>query len=518
MSIESKEPSESVDLSTAPTPAKKQKRLLKKAEKFKKVNTAPKKSSGWGRMRRKGISTFYTDPKKGADRLLYLVTKYKQRHNWSHKQVLGYAHPKIKDEETKVEKDLVLTYATRGYQRFNKIAESYRGKNGISPEISKVIGYIDALEDVSKLKPETEGDEEKLLGKMKVFGVRTQHEEFSHVPYGSMEPPSNPEGRRSAFQIVREHIPTGFLKSVKVWEALLEDMPMTALIRNLGKMSSLGMFGNDNATTNKNVKIVKDALENPIRLRKAKVHPIKVLIAMKQYSTGSGDKGGLAWQVNEEINKCLDKAFYLSFTDPAVKDAFKTDKNYMLCLDVSGSMTWQGCYGCDHITPAMASIAMAMVTWNIEDKCDIMAFGGKFESLENRLKKTMSIDEAMRSTSGLNFGATDCSLPMIYALEKKKDVDVFIVYTDSDTWAGRVHPPVALRKYNQDMGKSSKLIVCAMQSNGFTIADPNDPNMMDMCGFDTSVPDIIAEFAKGSLSSKCDVCEDCKIVKIKMET
>lgn len=34
-------------------------------------------------------------------------------------------------------------------------------------------------------------------------------------------------------------------------------------------------------------------------------------------------------------------------------------------------------------------------------------------------------------------GGTDCAQPMIYAKKKKLEVDVFIVYTDCETWAGR---------------------------------------------------------------------------------
>jgi 60 kDa SS-A/Ro ribonucleoprotein len=34
-------------------------------------------------------------------------------------------------------------------------------------------------------------------------------------------------------------------------------------------------------------------------------------------------------------------------------------------------------------------------------------------------------------------------------------------------------------------------------SNGFSIADPNDAGMMDVVGFDTNVPQLMADFAKG---------------------
>ena len=37
-------------------------------------------------------------------------------------------------------------------------------------------------------------------------------------------------------------------------------------------------------------------------------------------------------------------------------------------------------------------------------------------------------------------GGTDCAQPMLYAKNKKLDVDVFIVYTDNETWAGEQYP------------------------------------------------------------------------------
>ena len=101
----------------------------------------------------------------------------------------------------------------------------------------------------------------------------------------------------------------------------------------------------------------------------------------------------------------------------------------------------------------------------------------------------------------IRFGRTDCSLPMMHALENNLDVDVFIVYTDSDTWAGHIHPSEALVQYRKKMNKPhAKLLVIAMQSNRFSIADPDDKYMMDICGFDSSVPEIICEFAQGRLS------------------
>ena len=97
--------------------------------------------------------------------------------------------------------------------------------------------------------------------------------------------------------------------------------------------------------------------------------------------------------------------------------------------------------------------------------------------------------------SDLPFGGTDCALPMVWAAQNKVPVDLFCIYTDSETWAGPVHPVQALRAYRQKLGTGAKLVVVGMVANDFTIADPDDGGMMDVVGFDTATPAVIADFA-----------------------
>ena len=91
-------------------------------------------------------------------------------------------------------------------------------------------------------------------------------------------------------------------------------------------------------------------------------------------------------------------------------------------------------------------------------------------------------------------GNTDCAQPMLYTHKKNLKVDTFIIYTDCETWCGKIHPDQALRKYRKASGIDAKLIVVAMTSNGFTLADPNDAGMLDMVGFDSAAPEIIRQF------------------------
>jgi 60 kDa SS-A/Ro ribonucleoprotein len=88
---------------------------------------------------------------------------------------------------------------------------------------------------------------------------------------------------------------------------------------------------------------------------------------------------------------------------------------------------------------------------------------------------------------------------MLYAMQKGRAVDTFVIYTDSETWAGDIQPVEALRRYRQTTGIAARLIVCGMVANRFTIADPTDTGMLDVVGFDTSTPEVISGFARGDL-------------------
>ncbi len=92
---------------------------------------------------------------------------------------------------------------------------------------------------------------------------------------------------------------------------------------------------------------------------------------------------------------------------------------------------------------------------------------------------------------------TDCSLPMLYALEHRLRSSCSSYNGQRDV--GRNHPrDEALRRYRERMGIAAKLVVVGMTSNGFTIADPNDGGMLDVVGFDAAAPAVIADFARSA--------------------
>jgi 60 kDa SS-A/Ro ribonucleoprotein len=111
----------------------------------------------------------------------------------------------------------------------------------------------------------------------------------------------------------------------------------------------------------------------------------------------------------------------------------------------------------------------------------------------------MTLGQTLMKMSRIPFGGTDCSVPMRWANENKLDFDVFLTYTDNETWHGGMHPVQALREYRNQRVKDAKMIVVGMVGTEFSIADPKDPNSLDIVGFDSAAPQIISQFSAGKL-------------------
>lgn len=403
---------------------------------------------GWGRGLREAIAGLYIGD---VDRLAYQCVKYQQRDGWSHRDLLRLSHPV---PPTKAHNRL-FEWITQGKAR--KAAPA-------------LVHAYEAAKVATSVK--------------QVTALIEEH------------------------NLTREMIPTKWLNEVEVWAHLLMKMPMTAMIRNLGKMTSVGLL----APMTPAAKLVQMRLAEKDLLRKARVHPLNVLIALKTYSQGHGMRGKLSWEPVAQVVDALDEAFYLAFGNVE-----PMGKRTMLAIDVSGSM--------GHMINNMplscreAAAAMAMVTARAEEDWMAVAFTaagpnamkaaaqqrttwGMYSSANNgistlNISPRQRMDDVVRTVYNRSFGATDCALPMVYALQNKLDIDVFINYTDNETWAGSIHPHQALRQYREKTGIPAKLISVAMAGGGFSVADPEDSGQLDVVGFDTASPGVIANFARG---------------------
>jgi 60 kDa SS-A/Ro ribonucleoprotein len=287
------------------------------------------------------------------------------------------------------------------------------------------------------------------------------------------------------YGLTHEMIPNQWKKSPLVWEALLERMPLMAMVRNLGVMTANGLIGQMSEAS----RAIISRLHDERRIKNARVHPVAFLNALRTYGKGKGFRGSLAWTPDHNITDALEDAFYLAF-----ENIEPSGKRLMLALDVSGSMGWES-LSTLNLSARDAAAVMALATAKTESQYMSMAFQTDFTPF--RISKNDSIDSVIYKMSWLKFGGTNCSLPMIYATANGINIDTFVLYTDSETWAGRIQPVEALAQYRQASGINAKLIVVGMTSNGFTIADPDDAGMLDVVGFDSATPRLISDFAAG---------------------
>lgn len=369
-----------------------------------------------------------------AGKLAFQAVKYQQRDGWSHRDLLRLSHPVPAGETHKA----IYWWMTKGWEGV-----------GDEPHPDESLRLLWAFERAKRAASARE-----------IVGLIREH------------------------GLPREAVPTEWLTDRSVWEALLGQMPMTALIRNLATMTRVGLLG-DNDVVNR----ISDQVTDPKRLTAARIHPIAVLSALKTYAQGHGERGKATWTPVQKIVDALDSAFYASFGNVT-----PTGKRWHLALDVSASMGCGFVAGVPGLTPMVATAAMALVTAAVEPNHRFTAFS--HEMVPVNISPRQRLDDVIQTMKRIPMGGTDCALPMRWALANRQEVDTFVVLTDSETWYGNVHPAQALREYRQRMGIPAKLVVVGMTANGFSIADPNDAGMLDVVGFDAATPNLMADFVQ----------------------
>lgn len=288
------------------------------------------------------------------------------------------------------------------------------------------------------------------------------------------------------YNLPREVISTEKLNDLRVWSSLLDKMPLTATIRNLGKMTSIGLLVPLSAAA----KTVCDRLGDKEYLQKSRIHPMNVLIAQRTYASGHGLKGSLSWTPVATIVDALEGAFYsaFGFIEAANKRTF-------IGVDVSGSMTSP--ISGFPISSCEAAACMAMVMARTEPQYHVMGFASDFRDLGITAKDTLAA--AARKAQLSNFGSTNIPLAIQWPMGQGIEVDTFIIFTDNEVNSGSSHVCQALQAYRNKTGINSRLIVQAFTSTGFSVADPRDPLMLDLVGLDSASPALTTDFSAGRI-------------------
>lgn len=396
---------------------------------------------GWGRGLRRAVADWYLS--KPVDAVAYQAVKYRQREGWSHRDLLRLAHPATVETDRKQLFDWICGRAQQG----PSIVEGFQ-KAQSATTVREWVEILDGYRALSW-----------------------------------------------------EMLPDAALGEAEVWAKLLDNgVPQTALLRQLPRLTRLGLL----APMSDTLELVVRQITDDERLRKARVHPVNVLVAARTYASGKSGRGQSSWEPVAQVVDALDAAFYTAFgtVEPA-------NKRTLLALDVSGSMAMAPISGLS-ITPREVAGALALVTAATEPKTTTVGFtassvaprtglfrrGATLDGISPLpISPRQRLDDVLKSISGLPFSRTDCALPMLWATANKVKVDTFVIYTDNETWAGAVHPHQALREYRDWSGIDARLVVVGLTATDFTIADPTDPGMLDIAGFDSALPTLLTDFS-----------------------
>ncbi|XP_062577419.1 RNA-binding protein RO60-like [Saccostrea cucullata] len=429
------------------------------------------KESGWGRAHRKAISNWYikyADEEKHLTLMAYHLTKYRRREGWTHRDVIRKAHLKIDKDFPKFVNNRLypaLKYLVMVAVKGKKFAdaneftiEQKRLEGFESSVLAKVMNYIEQVDEARRYDPED------------VAGIR---------------------GLILRHKLAREQIPTLFLKHKEVWNALLRHMPMTAMFRNLGKMSVLECLTEDSFEK----QLVLSKIQNEELIVSSSIHPMTFMVALNQYKEGKSANGKRKWPVLESVMNALRGGLHIS-----LKCIPPTDKRILLAFGASQSMT-KKCIGVPSLSALEASAFMIMIMAKRERACETLVFtSNECQPL------TVEADDNENDIVNrlMSFGSsetTDGSMPIKYARSNRKYFDAFVIITDSDTTSGNVHPSEAFKTYCETVKSKGerrpRLVVCDMISPSVTIGDPTDLNTLNISGFDHNVPRIINDFIRG---------------------
>jgi hypothetical protein len=194
-------------------------------------------------------------PSRGASGRARQVVKYQQRDRWSHGDLLRLAHPKAPSPEHEAVFRWILSGADGLGERTVKRKVNGEDRVATYAPAGKLPEIVDAFEKAKKASSKAE-----------IVGLIHDHD------------------------LPREAIPTQWLNEAEVWDALLQRMPVTALVRNLGKMTAIGLV----KPLSEAAGLVIRKLGDDALLKRARIHPLAVLIAQKVYAQGRGEKGSLA--------------------------------------------------------------------------------------------------------------------------------------------------------------------------------------------------------------------------------
>ncbi|XP_058791736.1 RNA-binding protein RO60-like isoform X2 [Phymastichus coffea] len=410
--------------------------------------------NGWGHGWRRAVKEWYLS--KSPMELAKIVTQYKSRYGWKHKDIIKLAHVPTRKDGL----DLVLKYVLYGLK---KIKEGFE-YNEQSTGNEELIKYFESIEYFKNCQ-----DEIRVAALVE------------------------------SLNLTLDHIPGHMLKSEEVWNALVSSMNLTDLLKNLQRIHNLGFLKPNGIIVSKVIDIMSEK-----NVTDEKLHPAVFLVTLKNYENSgkplSFEKRKVKEQakrplppppkVNKKIVDTLTKMLNYSFTTLQ-----PTNVRYMITINMNKTMLDNGCWQCGNVNAAEAGCLIALSLLRAEKSVTVAIFTDNgIQCVDVDMNSTLV--QMMRKLEPTNVEAIDLSKPMLWAAKENKSINVFInvvdqIYKKSDS------SEEGIKAYREIMNiPKAKLVNCAMCASSTYDKQEYDTDILTVCGFDEKVPKIIEAFAR----------------------
>lgn len=447
------------------------------------------------------LETCHTKTGWDKGRTEEMLIKYRQRDGWTLGQLADLTHPIVTDgsstdDDVAFDRAFALWYANWTDNR-DKTVEKAKEKVKQASE-GKALGDDDKTKLVAELSKvpllstiwvgkKSNGIENNIQRLMNLNDVYPRI-----LAYEELRTETN---KKRAIKLITDYrlpwecLPDQWASDKDVWTALLPHMPPEALVRSLGKLTANGTL----ETMSANTKLVRDKLNDPESLRRARLHPIRVLAAHLQYAAGHGARSKLTWSPIAMLVQATDDAFYSCFEywEP-------TNKSRMFLVDVSGSMEGGQIGGVPGLSPNIFAGALAMLLARKEKDHLILGFYRQIREIG--IYPTMRLHEAAQALVSNTFGDTDAAAGILHAEARGLKFDSFEIITDGQTWSGTIHPTQALARYRKATGDANvRMAMICTAAYAYSFADPKDALQRDFVGASTDTPKALEMFVRGDV-------------------
>lgn len=411
--------------------------------------------TGWGRAHRRAVARWYTAPEgSGARQLAAQTTRVVRRHRWTHADLLRLAH--VRPPQHRPGVAVVLRYLARGLPAAAKMVEEKEAEGGSVEEAREALAYLQAVHEVRHTKDEQ-------------VAARLLEEH----------------------QLALEHVPSHLLRSKEVWLCLVRRLPLDELVAHVPRLSRAGLLARGPLVGALRERLRSATEQNPPKLGPLETYALKrsLEVGRPKHHHHHHHRSSASHQLDDVVAALHEHSF---------KAVLPTGKRYLVAVDVRGPMTHGRTRGLDGLTPAEVSALMLQSLVRTGDTITAVAFSARgLTPLD--VDSRMSLADISRRMRETPMGPVDVSLPLRWAREQKHLFDLVLVCTDNQTQSWSVHPAQALKEYRESCSlPDTRFVVCAMCSQGFSLAPPDELGMLDMAGCDSHTLQLIQDFATGS--------------------